>query len=95
LEDLATFIFIVESHSSILKIEAVDSFETLIPIYKTTQRDTPEGSHRCMRAYYLTYIGLYTDMFAGLLLLLFVIIIGVGLTSPGTAATSGLLYSPR
>jgi hypothetical protein len=25
----------------------------------------------------------------------FVTIIGVGLTSPGTAATSGLLYSPR
>jgi hypothetical protein len=28
-------------------------------------------------------------------LYVFFIIIGVGLTSPGTAATSGLLYSPR
>jgi hypothetical protein len=28
-------------------------------------------------------------------IIIIIIIIGVGLTSPGTAATSGLLYSPR
>jgi TRAP-type C4-dicarboxylate transport system permease large subunit len=30
-----------------------------------------------------------------LCIIIIIIIIGVGLTSPGTAATSGLLYSPR